>query len=163
MIESTGIPSNELVHEAFPSIDRINRGPVAIIECYQSIPCNPCSTACNQKAMKIMSDINDIPSLNTDLCNGCGICISKCPGLAIMVVDGSYSEDEAIFKIPYEFLPLPKQGDVVKGLNRAGEYIADVKVIRVVNIESFDKTPVIHVAVNKDYLYEFRNIRLGDR
>ena len=163
MIESTGIPSKELIHEVFPSIDRINKGPVAVIECFQNIPCNPCSTACARKAMETMYDINDIPSLNTDICNGCGICISKCPGLAIMVVDGSYSADEAIFKIPFEFLPLPNEGDIVEGLNRAGEYITDVKIIKVVNPKSFDKTPVIHVAVNKNFLYEFRNIRLGDR
>ncbi len=163
MIESTGIPSSDLIYQAFPNIDRINRGPIAIIECFQNIPCNPCSTACTRSAMAPMNDINDLPSLDIEICNGCGLCISKCPGLAIMVVDGSYSEDEALFKIPYEFLPLPKEGDIVRGLNRAGEYITDVKILKVVNPKSYDKTPVIHVSVNKQFIYEFRNIRLEDR
>lgn len=163
MIQCTGVPAKELIEGVFPSIDRINQGPVAVIECFQNIPCNPCSTSCTRKAMNPMNDINDLPTLNSDNCNGCGICMSKCPGLAIMVVDGSYSENEIIFRIPYEFLPLPKKGDVVKGLNRKGEYITDAKVLRVQNPKSFDKTAIIDVIVNRDFLYEFRNIRMGDK
>jgi len=161
MFESTGIPSEKMIKKVFPDINRINQGPVAVIECFQNIPCNPCSTTCTYNAMKPMYDINDLPSLNSELCTGCGVCISKCPGLAIMVIDGSFSETEVLFKIPYEFLPLPHEGDIVQGLNRSGQYITDVKVIKVLNPKSFDKTPVIHVAVNKKFLYEFRNISLG--
>lgn len=161
MFESTGIPSKELIGRAFPNIDRINKGPVAVIECFQHIPCNPCFTSCNRKAMNLMNDINDLPSLNEEKCNGCSICVGKCPGLAIMVVDGSYSDKEVLFKIPYEFLPLPSKGDIVKGLNREGKYIADVKVVNVLNSKSFDKTVIIDVSVKREYLYEFRNIRMG--
>lgn len=162
MIEYTGIPTKDLIEKAFPSLDRINRGPVAVVECFQSIPCNPCSTSCPCNAMNSMNDINDLPSLNVENCNGCGICISKCPGLAIMVVDGSYSDNEILFRIPYEFLPLPNKGDIVKGLDRSGEYITDVRVVRVLNPKSFDKTAIIDVAVNRQFLYDFRNIGMGD-
>ncbi|HHZ00381.1 MAG TPA: 4Fe-4S ferredoxin, partial [Tissierellia bacterium] len=41
MFEKTGIPSKEMVMEKFPSQDRINKGPVAIVECYREIHCNP--------------------------------------------------------------------------------------------------------------------------
>ncbi len=34
------------------------------------------------------------------------VCVSNCPGLSIVVVDETYSEKEALVKIPYEFLPL---------------------------------------------------------
>lgn len=153
-------PSREMIMEKFPDIERIKKGPVAIIECFQNIPCNPCTTACNQHAIEMENDINDLPLLDTEKCNGCGLCVVKCPGLAIMIVDGSYSEKEALFKIPYEFLPLPKEGDIVRGLDRAGKYLTDVKVVKVLNPKSFDKTPVIHVAVDKDFLYDFRNIEL---
>ncbi|MFA5524551.1 MAG: 4Fe-4S binding protein, partial [Tissierellales bacterium] len=152
MIQCTGVPTNDLIERAFPSIERINQGPVAIIECFQNIPCNPCSTSCNRKAMNPMEDINDLPTLNVNNCNGCGICMIKCPGLAIMVVDGNYSEDEVLFRIPYEFLPLPNIGEIVKGLNRNGDYITDVKIVRVQNPKSFDKTAIIDVLVNRKFL-----------
>lgn len=163
MLEYTGVPTRELIDKVFPSIERINKGPVAVIECFQSIPCNPCSTACNRNAMNKMDDINDLPSLDVEKCNGCGICISRCPGLAIMVVDGSYSDEEVVFRIPYEFLPLPNVGDIVGGLNRSGEYITDCKVIKVQNSKLFDRTPIIDVVVKREYLFDFRNIRVGGK
>ncbi|SDY85291.1 4Fe-4S binding domain-containing protein [Proteiniborus ethanoligenes] len=162
MIEFTGVPTRNLIENAFPSIERINKGPIAIIECFQHIPCNPCSTSCIRKAMNPMYDINDLPSLNEEECNGCSICVGKCPGLAIMVVDGSYSNKEVLFKIPFEFLPLPNKGDIVKGLDREGKYITDVKVADVRRPKFFDKTAIIDIVVNREFLYEFRNIRLGD-
>lgn len=162
MLIKTGIPTIEDIKSVFPSEDRINKGPVAVIECYQEIPCNPCFTSCKRNAIKDFADINDKPIIEDELCNGCALCISACPGLAIMIVDGSYSENEVLIKIPYEFLPLPKEGDTVKGLNRSGEYITDVKVIKVQNPKSFDKTPIIHVAVNRKFLYDFRNIKVEE-
>ncbi|MTI48069.1 MAG: 4Fe-4S ferredoxin [Firmicutes bacterium] len=162
MLKKTGIPTMEDIKSVFPNEDRINEGPVAVIECYQRIPCNPCSTSCLRDAIQEFNDINDTPSINDKNCNGCGMCISACPGLAIIVIDGSYSDEEVLFKIPYEFLPLPNKGDIVKGLNRAGEYITDVKVIKVQNPKSFDKTPIVHLAVNRDFLYQFRNIKVEE-
>lgn len=162
MLINTGVPTIENIKSVFPSEERINQGPVAIIECYQEIPCNPCSTSCKRNAIKDFADINDRPDIDESICNGCTLCISACPGLAIMVVDGSYSENEILMKIPYEFLPLPKEGDIVKGLNRSGEYITDAKVIKIVNPKSFDKTPIIHLAVDRKFLYEFRNIRVEE-
>lgn len=160
MLEKTGIPTKEMIMGVFPSIDRINKGPVAVVECYQNIPCNPCQTACRFNAINIGDDINNLPKVNVENCTGCGICVSKCPGLAIMVLDGSKSDKTVLVKIPYEFLPLPKEDSVVQGLNRSGEYITDVKVISVLNPKSFDRTPVITIEVDRKYLYDIRNIRV---
>lgn len=160
MFEKTGIPSKEMVMGKFPPIDRINKGPVAVVECYKEIPCNPCQTACKFDAIKVGEDINNIPALNSENCTGCAICLSKCPGLAIMVVDGSKSETTVQIKIPYEFLPLPNAGDVVKGLNREGQYVTDVKVINVLNPKSFDRTPVVTIEADRKFLYELRNIKV---
>ncbi len=160
MFEKTGIPTKEMVMGKFPSLDRINNGPVAVVECYKEIPCNPCQTACKFNAIYVGEDINNIPALYPENCTGCAICLSKCPGLAIMVVDGSKSEEYVQIKIPYEFIPLPKVGDIVKGLDREGQYIADVKVVNIMNPKSFDRTPVITVEVDRKYLYDLRNIRV---
>ena len=159
MFEKTGIATEEMVRTKFPPIERINKGPVAVVECYQKIPCNPCQTACPAGAIRIGEDINNIPVRDENACTGCGVCVSKCPGLAIMIVDGSKSPDTVLFRIPYEFLPLPKEGEKVAGLDRAGQPICEAKVVKVMNPPSFDRTPVITLEVERKYLYEFRNFR----
>jgi Fe-S-cluster-containing hydrogenase component 2 len=159
MFEKTGIASREMVMEKFPSVERINKGPVAVVECYQKIPCNPCQTACPVGAIRIGDDINNIPERDENLCGGCGVCVAKCPGLSIMIVDGSKSADTVEFRIPYEFLPLPEPGETVTGLDRAGQPICKALVKRVMNPASFDRTPVVTLEVDRAYLYDFRNFR----
>ncbi len=162
MLEKTGVPDPEKLKEKFPTMARIDRGPVAVIECYEKIPCNPCETACKAHAIEIGEDINSIPVLSPDACTGCAVCLSRCPGLAIMVVDGSKSKSYLEFRIPYEFLPLPKEGDTVWGLNRAGQKLSRVRVVRVQNPKAFDRTPVITLEVPREELYTFRSIQTED-
>lgn len=162
MLSQTGVPSIEDLNKVFPSDERLNKGPVAIIECFQNIPCNPCYTACSRNAIKQFKDINDLPNINHQECNGCGLCISKCPGLAIMVLDMEFSDTEALIKIPYEFLPLPNKQDIVMGLDREGSYVCDVRVENVLNTKSLDRTPIISVVVKKEFAKIIRNIRMED-
>ena len=161
MFEKTGVASREMVMTKFPPIERIDKGPVAVVECYQKIPCNPCQTACPFGAITIGEDINNIPQRDEVKCTGCGMCVARCPGLAIMIVDGSKSKDTVEFRIPYEFLPLPEAGETVTGLDRAGAPICEAKVIRVMNPPSFDRTPVVTLEVDRKFLYDFRNFRRG--
>ncbi len=160
MLEKTGIASIEQVDNSFPSMERLEKGPVAIIECFQRIPCNPCATSCKKGAIIPFVDINDLPNLNHETCNGCSLCVFNCPGLAIMVVDYTYSEDQVSFKIPYEFLPLPEKGQSIKGLNREGQEICDCEVVKVMNSKVMDRTPLITVVVDKVHLKSFRNIKV---
>ena len=159
MFEKTGVATREMVMEKFPSVERINRGPVAVVECWQKIPCNPCQTACPAGAIRIGEDINEIPRRDEERCTGCGVCVAKCPGLSIMIVDGSKSADTVEFRIPYEFLPLPEAGETVVGLDRAGQPVCQAKVLRVMNPPAFDRTPVVTLEVDRRYLYDFRNFR----
>ncbi len=143
-----------------PSKERLEKGPVVVIECAQKIPCNPCEEACNKKAISIGDSIIDLPVLNSELCTGCGLCIAACPGQAIFVVDMTYSDTEAAVQLPFEFLPYPGQGEIVDGLNRAGRRVCDAKVLKVLNPKYFDRTVVITVAVPKKFGMEVRNIKL---
>jgi len=158
MLEQTGLPSAEDLAKVSPSTERLSRGPVAIIECFQRIPCDPCYAACKRGAIKEFKDINDLPEIDFELCNGCGVCVSKCPGLAIFVVDQTYSEKEALVKIPYEFLPLPEKGEVVDALDRKGETASKARVVDVLKFK--DKTCVINIAVPKELSMDIRNIRV---
>jgi len=157
MLEKDGIASREQVLSVFPEVERMERGRVAVIECYCRIPCNPCEFSCPRKAITIGENINDRPKIDTELCNGCGNCVSHCPGLAIMLVQ--LKGDEATFTVPYEFLPLPKENEVVDVLSRGGQTLCLGRVVRVVNPPSYDRTPEVSFTAPKAYLYEARNFR----
>ena len=161
MLSKDGIPTAEDIAKVLPSAERLAKGPVAIAECFQEIPCNPCSTACPFKAITVEPDINACPEVHFDECTGCGTCVLRCPGLAIFVVDCSYSDTMGKVTLPYEYLPVPAKGDVVKGLNRAGEVMGDFEVTRVVRGNAKNKTYAITVEVPKELVMEVRNIRVG--
>lgn len=160
MLATTGIPDKENIEARRPPEERLKKGPVVMIECFQKIPCNPCYTACKQGAIKRFDDINDMPTVDFENCSGCALCVSKCPGLAIFIIDETYSEHEALVSLPYEFIPLPQEGQEVDFLNRAGEKVGAGKVLKVRNTKYDDKTPVITVVVPKDLSMEVRNIRV---
>jgi Fe-S-cluster-containing hydrogenase component 2/bacterioferritin-associated ferredoxin len=162
MLEKTGVPTPEDIASVTPSKERRAKGPIAVIECYQNIPCNPCYTSCKRGAIKELIDINERPEISEELCNGCGVCISNCPGLAITVVDESYSETEALVRIPYEFLPLPKEGTFVTALDREGKAVCRAKVIKVLNTKSQDRTPTVSMAVPKELFMTVRFLSLED-
>jgi len=161
MLAETGIPTKEDVLKVSPPDARFAKGPVAIVECFQEIPCNPCVDACNLKAIVKERDLNDLPIVDFDKCTGCGLCITQCPGLAIFVVDKTYSATHAIVRIPYEYIPIPEKGQWVCGLDRAGEERGWFEVTRVMPGKGKNKTTVIWLAVPQDLAMEVRNIKVG--
>ena len=161
MLIADGIPTKDDLAMVMPSDERLARGPLAILECLQEIPCNPCVKACKQGAITMPCDINHLPVLNAELCNGCGVCISFCPGLAIFVVDKTWSEERALVKLPFEYVPVPQTGQYAAGLNRAGEELGWFEVVRVVTGGKKNMTYTLSLAVPQDLAMEVRNIRVG--
>lgn len=84
MLNKDGVATLEQVKSRFPKLEDLKR-PKAIIECYENIACNPCSTSCPFEAITIGKDINNLPVVDFNKCTGCGICAYSCPGLAIMI------------------------------------------------------------------------------
>ena len=144
----------------YPSEKRLESGPVAVIECIQEIPCNPCESACRFNAIVVGEPIINLPRLLGDKCRGCGECIPVCPGLAIFLVNKTYSSHEAAISIPYEYLPLPESDAIVDALNRLGERICSGRVIRVANPKKNDNTAVVTIAVPKRFSDEVRSLRV---
>ncbi len=155
-----GIPTPEELKKTpgFCSLERLRKGPVAVIECTQEIPCNPCEAACHQGAIKVGSPITNLPVLDVDKCTGCGLCISSCPGMAIFVVDVTYSGDKALVSFPYEYLPLPEVGDKVAATDREGKKVCEGEVIRVLDKPKQGHTPVVSVAIPKEFALQVRSI-----
>ena len=148
--EKTGVLS--IRNLRLPTDDHLKKG-VAIIECVQEIPCNPCVAICPVNAIS-MESINDLPKIDFNKCTGCKRCVGICPGLAIFVV--KIKDDKALITLPYEFLPVPKVGDIVTALDREGKLRGDAKVVKV-NREG--KTIVITIEVSKNLAMEVRNIK----
>ena len=184
MLICDGIPTKEDLDKIIPSEERLSGGPVAIIECFQEIPCDPCVKACKRGAITMHHDagrfdpspavvsekawtelsqpssINDLPVVNTELCNGCGVCISFCPGLAIFVIDKSYSEDFAMVKLPYEYVPVPEAGRFVDALDRAGKKLGSFEVKRVTSGGKMNMTYTVSLAVPHELVMDVRGIRI---
>lgn len=136
-----------------PSHKQLEKG-VAIIECVQNIPCNPCVDSCPTGAIS-MKDINALPVMDYDKCIACCKCVGICPGLAIFVV--KCKDDKGLITLPYEFLPEPVVGKKVKLLDRAGKIVGDGIVKKVVNK---NKTFVVTIEVDKDLIMIIRNIKV---
>ena len=161
MMYETGIPTKEDLKAVTPTDERFAKGPVVIVECFQEIPCNPCVDSCKPKAITKPRDINDLPVVDFDLCNGCGVCITQCPGLAIFVIDKTYSKTHAIVRIPYEFVPIPEKGQFACGLDRAGEERGWFEVVRVISGGKVNKTTTIWLAVPQELAMDIRSIKVG--
>lgn len=149
-----------------PTAERLAKGPVAVIECRQNIPCNPCETSCPRNCIRIGEQITNLPQLDQESCIGCGICVASCPGLAIFIEDGSIGGGEGLVSFPYEYLPLPEKGQAVSCVDRRGEYRCGGTVERVVKPPKFDGTAVVTVRIPLDEIHEVRSIareRKGDQ
>ena len=160
MLINDGIPTNDDLAKVTPSEERFAEGPVAIVECFQEIPCDPCLKACSRGAITKPRDINDLPIVDVSLCNGCGLCISLCPGLAIFVVDKTYSEELALVKLPFEYVPVPQVGQYVAALDRAGKELGLFEVIKVTSGGKKNKTYTISLVVPKVLAMEIRDISM---
>ena len=156
-----GIPSEEELWNSpgYPKPEDFERGPIAVIECVQEIPCNPCEMACHHGAIVVGDPITNLPRFDADLCTGCGLCIAKCPGQAIFVVHLHYSDEESLVSFPFEYLPLPEVDGLVNVVNRAGEVVCRGRVTKVQDPRSFDCTPVVTIAVPKAFAHHARGIR----
>jgi sarcosine oxidase subunit alpha len=141
------------------STERKNASPYVVIECPEKIPCDPCVDACPNGAISIPGSIIELPQIDYEKCTGCLVCIPRCPGLAIFVVDET-PEDHSLVYIPYEFIPRPKKGDTAKGLDRDGKERCDVTVVKVIDAKKFDRCAIVGFSVPKKLAREIRAIRI---
>jgi Fe-S-cluster-containing hydrogenase component 2 len=157
----TGVVTESILKDlpGFPGINRLGSKPVAILECDQEIPCNPCEDICPNKAISVGSPITNLPVIDPSRCNGCLNCIRVCPGLCIFVIIKDYSGDSSLVYIPYEFLDIPDKDEEVTVLDRYGRDICRGRVIKVMKKDKKYRTAVIAIQVPKRFVNSARHLK----
>ncbi len=130
-------------------------GGIAVLECSQEIPCNPCATACKAGAIEKAS-LNACPVLHAEKCMGCKLCVAACPGQAIFLQNPNYNAESATITFPYEYRPLPQKGQRVEGTNRLGETVCAAEVLEVEDRGAFNKTCLVTLLIPKAHKDEVR-------
>lgn len=128
---------------------------VAILECCQEIPCNPCTTVCKTGAITKES-LNSCPTFHAEKCIGCKLCVASCPGQAIFFQIPAYSDETATITFPYEYRPLPVQGQKVTAVNRMGQPVCEASVLAVDTLKPYNKTVLVTLEIPLPYKDEIR-------
>ena len=162
MSKAEGVLSADEVEACpgWPGNEIIEKKRVAVLECVEDIPCNPCEVDCPKGAIVVGAPITNLPRIDGSKCDGCCLCIARCPGLAIFVVEKNYSNNRSTVSLPYELLPVPGKGAKVEALDRKGERVCDATVLRVLKARQYDKTNVVTIEIDKEYVNEVRSIKL---
>jgi Fe-S-cluster-containing hydrogenase component 2 len=161
--QRTGVLSERelLKGRQVPDRRRLAQGPAVVIECVEEIPCNPCAGACPRGAITVAPSLVSLPRVDYAKCNGCALCVARCPGLAIFVVNYNYSATEATVTIPWEMLPRPDKDGQVTALDRAGKPVGRARVVRVLDAKVLDRCAVVTLAVPKRLWKMVRSFRIG--
>ena len=72
--------------------------------------------------------------------------MANCPGLAITIIDKSYSDkEEVVIDFPFEYLPLPQEHQVVDAVNRYGEVVCKGIIKKVKQVKAYAGTTVVSI------------------
>lgn len=154
LLEKGFVADSEI--ERYPGVTH-KVGVHPVMECTQNIPCNPCQDACPKGCIKIGENITSLPVVDTAVeCIGCGMCVASCSGQAIFLVEEDIGEGFGTVTMPYEFSPLPKEGDIGIALGRDGKEVCEAKVVKVRSAKAFDHTNLLTVKVPSDMVMKAR-------
>ena len=140
---------------------KTNPNVYPVIHCRQEIPCNPCSTVCPKKSIKINpANIMEVPVFDGE-CIGCFKCLLICPGLAITIVDKRKDPLNPIVWVPFEINPSFKKGDRVLAVGEEGEFLGDFEVLDIKNFTA-EKTKLIGIKATNEVSDKISSIKILD-
>lgn len=144
----------------FPPEEILKSKRVAVIECIEDIPCNPCVEACRFDGIHKES-FTKPGVVDWEKCNGCAACLLACPGLSVFLLE--IKNGKGYVTLPYELMPDPAVGDKAELMNRAGEIVAQGKIVAPTYKAPGQATPRWVVTVemdDPDLVYDVRAIRI---
>jgi NADPH-dependent 2,4-dienoyl-CoA reductase/sulfur reductase-like enzyme/Fe-S-cluster-containing hydrogenase component 2/bacterioferritin-associated ferredoxin len=122
-------------------------GVYPVFYCTQEIPCNPCTSVCDQQQIETIDDlITQLPYFKGDQdCIGCGKCVAVCPGLAVLLIDYRKDKKNPLVTFPFELtkekLEKGQQIIVVSNVKELGVF----EIHRSRILKEFPKTQLISV------------------
>ncbi|MFX0035927.1 MAG: FAD-dependent oxidoreductase [Candidatus Hermodarchaeota archaeon] len=122
-------------------------GIYPVFYCNQEIPCNPCTTVCEQQQIETIDDlITQLPYFKGEQdCIGCGKCVAVCPGLAVVLIDYRKDKENPLVTFPFELteqkLEKGQEIFVVSNDKELGKYI----IHRTRILKEFQKTQLITI------------------
>ncbi len=152
---------------------RNKQGVMPIFHCFQEIPCNPCTSVCEENIIKTENDTITGNPYATDAgeCKGCMNCVAICPGLAITLVDYRKDEDFPTVTLPYELwrdrVEKGKEititdidGNTISSKSSTGRYT--VKRV-IANKKKFPGTLLVQVQIEKENAKNAIGIRIQEK
>lgn len=135
------------------------KGPVAVVDCRENIPCNPCEDSCPRGAIVVGDDICALPTYDPESCNGCGRCVAACPGMAIFLMDRSGGKGRVRITVPYEMKGDMAEGEETWAADREGNILGKGKIVGVKRIRKRERTLLVTVEVPEDWALKVRGVK----
>ena len=148
------------LEDKLPKKEHIQNKKVAVIECVEEIPCNPCGAVCHCGAIN-KENLCTPGEVDQEKCTGCTRCVAVCPGLSIFLQE--IKDGKGYVTLPYELLPSPKKGALANLFNRAGKLVGNGRIVNPTYQAQGDAYPRWVVTVEMDdpgLSYEVRAIKI---
>ena len=137
-------------------------GVYPVFYCTQEIPCNPCTTVCDQEQIETFDDlITHLPYFKGEKdCIGCGKCVAVCPGLAVVLIDYRKDKDNPLVTFPFELteekMEKGQKVVVVSNDKELGIY----EIHRARTLKEFPKTQLISIKLPSELAKQATAIKL---
>ncbi|MBY8985924.1 MAG: FAD-dependent oxidoreductase [Candidatus Lokiarchaeota archaeon] len=137
-------------------------GIYPVFYCSQEIPCNPCTSVCDQ------DQINTVDNLITQLpyfkgeqdCIGCGKCVAVCPGLAVVLLDYRKNNKNPLVTFPLELIDRKlEKGQKINVVSNDQE-LGEFEVYRSRILQEYPKTQLITVKLPSNVAQKAVGIKL---
>jgi len=135
-------------------------GAVAVVDCREEIPCNPCEDACRRGAISVGENVCAVPRYDPGLCDGCGRCVALCPGMAIFLLDRSEDNGKVRITLSYEMREEIKEGDEAWAMDGEGRPLGKGKIVKVAKMSKSGVGLLVTLQAPEEWALKVRGVRV---